>query len=133
MIYVKGKIEKDCIIDRKGNCPCDLLEEIAGECIPELEDLRFDEWIRCTIDNLFIRFYITSTYIADVADVEEEYLIESFGGVSKMKMKVKPIGYSEYTITGYDIKTGVFGGHNLKKILDSHIDKYIHFFADVIE
>lgn len=37
------------------------------------------------------------------------------------------IGYSEWTITGFDLDSFVLGGHDLKKELENHLGQYVHF------
>lgn len=39
-------------------------------------------------------------------------------------------GYSEYTITGFSIRSLYIGGHDLKKELASHNGEYIHWLID---
>ena len=37
------------------------------------------------------------------------------------------VGYSEYTITGFNVDDLIICGHNLDYELKQHIGKYIHF------
>lgn len=42
-------------------------------------------------------------------------------------------GYSEYTIMGVDIKNFKIGGHDIEKILESHIGEYAHILIEVLD
>ena len=48
---------------------------------------------------------------------------ETFEG--DYKSNIDLIGYSEFTIIGYDVTTCTLGGHNLLNILSSHIGQYV--------
>lgn len=41
------------------------------------------------------------------------------------------VGYSEYTITGYDLVKCELGGHNLNDILLSHVGEYVNIEVTV--
>lgn len=52
-------------------------------------------------------------------------------GDSDVYLEVEYEGYSEYTITGIDIREFMIGGHDLREELLSHKDKYCHFILEV--
>ena len=41
-----------------------------------------------------------------------------------MEVDVRNVGYSEYTITGYNLEEFTIGGHNLSYELESHLGEY---------
>lgn len=42
-------------------------------------------------------------------------------------------GYSEWTITGYNVETCTLGGHNLLNILGNHIGEYVNIIVEADE
>ena len=67
---------------------------------------------------------LTIYYTKDICTYEEaqEALLNALYG--NMMVHTKYVGYSEYTITGLDLKTFTIGGHNLAFELESHRGEY---------
>ena len=42
-------------------------------------------------------------------------------------------GYSEWTITGYNVETCTLGGHNLLNILSNHMGEYVNIVVEADE
>ena len=42
-------------------------------------------------------------------------------------------GYSEWTITGYDVETCTLGGHNLMDVLRNHLGEYVNIVIEAEE
>lgn len=55
-------------------------------------------------------------------DEAQEALCNHLDGC--MTVNVVYLGYSEYTITGYDLETFKIGGHDLRKEFNDHIGEY---------
>lgn len=45
-------------------------------------------------------------------------------------MEANYVGYSEWTITGYDLEECTLGGHDLNSILLSHSGEYVNIYVD---
>lgn len=75
------------------------------------------------IEDANIRIYLTDNECS--IDEAVESLLYKLEG--EIKTDIALTGYSEYTITGYDIKDFSIGGHDLECELSSHIGEYIHF------
>lgn len=43
------------------------------------------------------------------------------------------VGYSEYTIEGFNVHSLILGGHNLQDIITSYGDSYLHILIDFVE
>ena len=48
-------------------------------------------------------------------------------------METSLTGYSEWTITGYDVDTCTLGGHNLMDILHNHSGEYVNIVVKAEE
>ena len=51
----------------------------------------------------------------------------------RFNLETNLIGYSEFTITGYDIEKCTIGGHNLISILCDHIGEYVNIVVEAEE
>ena len=96
------------------------------------------------IDNCNIRMYFTNkecdldeAEIALLVKLEVEGYLdghetkEELCGVFDMKTSLT--GYSEWTITGYDVDTCTLGGHNLMDILHNHSGEYVNIIIEAEE
>lgn len=76
----------------------------------------------CTSEeNIQLRYYISDTEINSREQIEEKYLEKILGSID---IALENVGYSEYTITGYDLINFKLGGHDLEKIFSNHLGKY---------
>lgn len=96
------------------------------------------------IENCNIRMYFTDKE-CDLDEAEIALLMklevkgyfknhekkEVFEG--KFDLETNLIGYSEFTITGYDVKECTIGGHNLINIFCDHIGKYVNIVVEAEE
>lgn len=101
---------------------------------------------RAFIDNCFIRMYFTDCD-CELEEAETALLNKLYGLGYKVtrqaneeetdintteehngdfELKTNLTGYSEYTITGYEVETCTLGGHNLLDILKGHIGQYVN-------
>lgn len=78
-------------------------------------------------NNIQLRFYISDNEIKSLEDIEEKYLGKIFGNID---ISVANIGYSEYTITGCSVENFNLGGHDLEKIFENYIGKYVCIIID---
>lgn len=96
---------------------------------------------RAFIEDCNMRMYFTSKECElDEAEVALLMKLEVEGYLNKHEakkevygdfaMKTNFIGYSEWTITGYDVETCTLGGHNLLDILGSHIGEYVNIVVE---
>lgn len=51
----------------------------------------------------------------------------------RFDLEINLVGYSEYTITGYDVEKCTIGGHNLSNILCNHIGEYVNIVVEAEE
>lgn len=104
---------------------------------------------RAIIDNCQIRMFFTKT-LCELDEAENALLVKLYGmGYSiakdgeevtdnehtenldgEFQLKTNFLGYSEYTITGYEVETCTLGGHNLLDILKSHIGQYVNIVVN---
>lgn len=96
------------------------------------------------IENCNIRMYFTDKE-CDLDEAEIALLIKlevkgSFENHEKKEvfegrfdLETNLTGYSEYTITGYDVETCTIGGHNLISILCDHIGEYVNIVVEAEE
>ena len=99
---------------------------------------------RAYIDDCNMRMYFTNNEceldeaeIALLVKLEVEGYLddheakEEFDGVFDLTTKLT--GYSEWTITGYDVETCTLGGHNILDILGDHIGEYVNIVVEAEE
>jgi hypothetical protein len=78
------------------------------------------------IEDANIRVYFTDKE-CDIDEAMESLLFELEGEV---KTDIALCGYSEYTITGYDVEDFSIGGHDLDYEFSQHVGEYIHFILE---
>lgn len=88
----------------------------------------FDEESSDTIDNVFLRIYVSNEKCS-LEQAMEGYLEKMFGCLLATGQEY---GYSEYTIEGFHVHSLRLGGHDLNKILKSKEGKYLHVLIDVV-
>lgn len=84
--------------------------------------------IRAILDNCNLRLYFTNKK----CELEEAMMaldMFMFGGLLETNLEYE--GYSEYTITGYDLSTFSIGGHSLFEEFSSHLGQYCHMIIEV--
>ncbi len=99
---------------------------------------------RAFIDDCNIRMYFTNKECElDEAEValliklevegyfDEREVREELGG--QFDLMTRLTGYSEWTITGYDVEDCTLGGHNLLDILGDHIGEYVNMVVEAEE
>lgn len=99
---------------------------------------------KAIIDNCNMRMYFTNKECElDEAEIALLVKLEVEGHLDDHEMKeelcgefdmeTRLTGYSEWTITGYNVETCTLGGHNLISILDSHIGEYVNIIVEADE
>lgn len=89
----------------------------------------FGEKSEETIDNVFFRFYECEKECT-LEEALENHVSKMFG---KVEAEGEAIGYSEYTIEGFNIYSLRLGDHDIGKIIKSKGSKYLHILIDVVE
>lgn len=79
---------------------------------------------RCNISMYFSNEPLT------LEEAQERFLDNYFSGTGVYEMEANYTGYSEWTITGYDLDQCQLGGHNLNTILLSHIGEYANIVVE---
>lgn len=71
--------------------------------------------------------YFTNTKCS-LEEAQESLLSRMYGGT--FKLDIENLGYSDWTITGYNIETCTLGGHNLYDEFKTHIGQYMYLIVD---
>jgi len=103
----------------------DFIENISNK-LSHVYDKEVDEYglgyrICTSEDNIQLRYYISDNEITSKEEIEEKYLEKILGNID---IALENVGYSEYTITGYDLVNFRLGGHDLEKIFKNYLGKY---------
>ena len=96
---------------------------------------------RAIIDDCNMRMYFTNkeceldeAEIALLAKLEVEGYLDEHEAKEELcgdfDLMTRLTGYSEWTITGYDVESCTLGGHNLLNILGSHIGEYVNIVVE---
>lgn len=96
---------------------------------------------RAIIDDCNMRMYFTNKECElDEAEIALLVKLEVEGYLDEHEAKeefcgdfdlmTRLTGYSEWTITGYDVENCTLGGHNLLNILGSHIGEYVNIVVE---
>ncbi len=100
--------------------------KLSGTYSKEIdEDLGYR--INTSEDNIQLRYYISDSEIKSQEDIQEKYLQKILGSID---ISVENIGYSEYTIIGYETENFTLGGHDLEEIFSNYIGKYVCIIVD---
>lgn len=86
---------------------------------------------RAFIENCKIVMY-TSKKKMTFEEVQKQFLDEMFGACGGYEMEAYYSGYSEWTITGFDLETCRLGGHDLNQILLSHTGEYANIEVECL-
>lgn len=79
------------------------------------------------IKNVQLQIYSTDK-MTTLKEIKEKHLRKLIGDLD---IEVDWVGYSEYTITGYDTVNFKIGNHNLEEIFKTYIGKYVIILIDV--
>lgn len=86
---------------------------------------------RAGIKNCKIVMY-TSKHEMTFDEAQSDFLNKMFGAEGMYEMHAAYTGYSEWTITGFDLEKCRLGGHDLNQILLSHIGEYANIEVECI-
>ncbi len=78
---------------------------------------------KAIIPNVNIVMY-TSKKEMPIEEAEETFLDQMFGADGVYEMEANYTGYSEWTITGFDLDKCRLGGHDMNQILLSYAGEY---------
>lgn len=78
---------------------------------------------RAAIKNCKIMMY-TSKKETTFKEAQEKFIYAMFSAYGVYEMDSNYVGYSEWTITGFDLAKCKLGGHDLNQILLSHKGEY---------
>lgn len=84
---------------------------------------------RAVIPDCSISMYFSDEEM-DFEKAQEKFLEQMFDASGVFEMRKDRVGYSEWTITGYDLRECVLGGHNLNDILLDHIGEYVNICVE---
>ena len=99
---------------------------------------------RAFIDDCNIRMYFTNkeceldeAEIALLVKLEVEGYFDNHEAREELhgefNLMTRLTGYSEWTITGYNVETCTLGGHDLLNILSNHIGEYVNIIVEADE
>lgn len=80
---------------------------------------------KAIIPNCSVSMYFSKKEM-NYEEAQRRFLDNMFGASGVFEMEEDNIGYSEWTITGYDLEECHLGGHNLNDILLSHKGEYVN-------
>lgn len=91
----------------------------------------FEEETEQKIGNVFMRMYFLKEQ-GSLEEAIEKHLRYIFGD---LELTGKGVGYSEFTIEGYQLSDAKLGGHDLNKIIKSMGKdyKYVHVLMDQVK
>ena len=87
---------------------------------------------KAVIPNCNISMYFSKREM-DFEEAQERFLDNMFGASGVFEMEEDNVGYSEWTITGYDLEECHLGGHNLNDILLEHESEYVNICVEISE
>lgn len=90
--------------------------------------------MRATIPNCAIWMFVSDKKV-NIEEAQQRFFdyILCSGGNCDFEMDGDYIGYSEWTITGFELNKCQLGGHDLNAILLNNIGKYVNICIDIIE
>lgn len=74
----------------------------------------------------------TSKHVMSFDEAQNRFLDKMFSAEGVYEMDAEYTGYSEWTITGFDLDKCNLGGHNLNQILLSHIGEYANIEVECL-
>lgn len=106
---------------------CYLYSSIATEIMDYFNYKEVDEELgkkSTTIKNANLRCWFSDT---ECTLEEAQMNFESYMAIGNLLTQGHYVGYSEWTITGFEVENLIIGGHDLEKELKDHTGQYIHF------
>lgn len=101
----------------------DFMYEVATDCGVAYEHEEELGGKRAVIPNCNIKMYTTKR-VMSFEEAQEKFLEKMLGFDGTYEMEVNYTGYSEWTITGFDLDKCTLGGHDLNMILLNHFGEY---------
>ena len=104
----------------------DLYSSIATEIMDYFKYTEVEEGLGkkiTTIENANLRCWFSDT---ECTLEEAQMNFESYMVTGNLITQGNYIGYSEWTITGFEVENLIIGGHDLEKELKDHTGQYIH-------
>lgn len=87
---------------------------------------------RAILKNCQIAMYTTKK-VMSFNEAQEKFLVKLLGFSVLYEMEANYTGYSEFTITGYDLDKCCIGGHDINQILLDHVDEYVIIRVEINE
>lgn len=106
-----------------------LADELSGNCDVPYDFGTDDDVFEATLETFpeaIVQIYSSDTK-KPLEQAKTDYLREILGGVV---LEGSLEGYSEYTITGFNIERCWLGGHDIQRIIDAYDHKYLHILID---
>lgn len=141
--YINGIISSnyDGTIDIDGNDFVDIMYDFACDAGFAKRHHKGLGGKRAIIDDCNMRMYFTDKQCdLDEAEIALLTKLEAAGYLDDHEAKeelcgdfdlmTRLTGYSEWTITGYDVETCTLGGHDLLSILRNHIGDYVNIIVE---
>lgn len=85
---------------------------------------------RATISNCSVSMYFSDEEMT-YEEAQEKFLEQMFDASGVFEMRKNRVGYSEWTITGYNLEECELGGHDLNEILLAHEGEYVNICVEV--
>lgn len=85
---------------------------------------------KAIIPNCSVSMYFSKREM-DFEEAQKKFLDTMFGASGVFEMEENNVGYSEWTIVGYDLEECQLGGHNLNDILLSHKGEYVNIKVEI--
>lgn len=86
---------------------------------------------KALIKNCSISMYFSKNEMS-FEEAQEKFLEDMFSAEGIFDMDANYVGYSEWTITGFDLDRCQLGGHNINSILISHKDEYVNICVECL-
>lgn len=106
-----------------GTTFADFMYQLAGSCGIAYEHEKDLGGKKAVIPNCNIRMYTTKRAMS-FDEAQEKFLDKLLGFDGVYEMEANYTGYSEWSITGFDLDQCSLGGHDLNMILLSHSGEY---------
>lgn len=135
-MIISGRIDKDYdglanICQPTYGCDtfADLMYDFAKEYgIAYEHDKGLGGW-KAIIPNCSISMYFSDKEMT-FEEAQEKFLEQMFDVSGVFEVRKDRVGYSEWTITGYDLKECELGGHDLNDILLDHVGEYVNICVE---
>lgn len=93
------------------------------------EGMEFEDGVEISLNvpSVALRIYATEN-ISTLEQAQKKVVLNTLGALDIYQ---EWVGYSEYTVTGYDVINFSIGGHDLDKIFKSYENKYVHILIEL--